>query len=173
MKAFLKKKIKKSLRAISVFMRNTRAGSIASDVFIEQAMRDVVTVLHNGHAMRFSVPNRLCRWRAETFSSKEAETLEWIDAMPDRAVLWDIGANVGLYAVYAARARSCDVYAFEPSMFNLEILARNIFINECAQSRDKKTGSVVIVPLALSNRTTPNYLKLTTTQWGGGFVHIR
>jgi FkbM family methyltransferase len=52
--------------------------------------------------------------------------------MPRGSVLWDIGANVGLYSCYAVKARDCRVFAFEPSVFNLELLARNIFLNGIA-----------------------------------------
>lgn len=167
MKASIKNLLKSGLRGVLAFIRKTRLGSLASDMFIEQAMNDYLSVEHNGYLLRFSVPNRLCRWRAETFSSKEPETIEWIDTMSNGAVLWDIGANVGLYTIYAARARNCEVYAFEPSVFNLEVLARNIFINGCATAENTKTGRAVIVPLALSNRTTLNSMKLSATEWGG------
>ena len=38
----------------------------------------------------------------------------------------DIGANVGLYSIYAAKLTEANVYAFEPSVLNLEILYKNI-----------------------------------------------
>jgi len=75
----------------------------------------------------------------KVFATKEPETLEWIDRIPEKSVLWDIGANVGLYSCYAAKARGCRVFAFEPSVFNLEILARNIFLNQL-------TDQITIVP---------------------------
>ena len=82
-------------------------------------------------------------WRANTFASKEPETLAWIDGMCREDVLWDIGANVGLYTVYAAkRVKSV---LFEPSIFNLELLGRNCSVNEV---EDK----VVIFPIALVNK---------------------
>ena len=40
-----------------------------------------------------------------------------------------IFANIGLYSCYAAKKNKCNVYAFEPSVFNIELLARNIYIN--------------------------------------------
>ena len=41
---------------------------------------------------------------------------------------WDVGANVGVYSLYAARARA-RVVAFEPSPSNYYVLNRNIEIN--------------------------------------------
>ena len=76
------------------------------------------------------------------------------------SVVWDIGANVGLYSCYAAKRRGCKVYAFEPSVFNLELLARNIFLNGL-------TEKVVIVPLPLSDQLTTSTLNMSMTDWGG------
>src|SRR6185437_4913944 len=96
---------------------------------IEGAMSSCTTVSHGGISLRLATPNWLADWRVNTFATKEPETLDWIDSLPEGAVLWDIGANVGLYSVYAAKARRCRVWAFEPSVFNVELLARNIFLN--------------------------------------------
>ena len=114
---------------------------------------------HNGIELTFSVPNKINYYRFDTFSTKEPETLEWVDSIPKESVLWDIGANVGLYTRYAAKARDCEVFAFEPSVFNLGILARNIFLNG-------PTRQVVIIPLPLSKRFAFNTLNMESTEWG-------
>ena len=38
------------------------------------------------------------------FYSKEPETLDWIENFDDKGkiIFWDIGANIGLYSIYAA-----------------------------------------------------------------------
>jgi FkbM family methyltransferase len=126
----------------------------------ETAMGRTSEVAHGGVRLRFAIPNALNVYRAETFSTKEPETLEWIDAMPEGSVLWDIGGNVGLYSCYAAKHRRCRVFAFEPSVFNLELLARNIFLNGL-------TDRITIVPLPLSDRIAISTLNMSTTDWGG------
>ena len=118
------------------------------------------TVNHQGLSLTFSTPNPLTTYRAESFSNKEPETLEWIDSMPEGSVVWDIGANVGLYSCYAAKHRGCRVFAFEPSVFNLEILARNIYLNKLSEL-------VTIVPLPLTDALAVNKLNMTSTAWGG------
>lgn len=115
---------------------------------------------HGQVDLKFSVPNRLNRFRADSFSIKEPETLEWIDGFPQGSVLWDIGANVGLYSCYAAKARNSKVFAFEPSVFNVELLARNIYLNGL-------TSNVSIIPLPLTDGLAFNMLNMTTTEWGG------
>lgn len=127
---------------------------------ISRGVSQTQVVQHEGITLRFSIPNAQCKFRADTFSTKEPETLEWIQSIPHGAHLWDIGANVGLYSCYAAKARDCRVFAFEPSVFNLEVLARNVFLNEVADR-------VVIVPLPLSDALRVSTLNMTTTEWGG------
>lgn len=70
-------------------------------------------------------------YRAETYASKEPETLDWLDAnLRDGDVLYDVGANIGVYSLYAAkRKQSCRVYAFEPAAQNFARLLRNIKLN--------------------------------------------
>lgn len=137
-----------------------RFGRYLLNLILKNAMERVLTVSHGGLKLRFVAPNPLCDWRARTFSTKEPETLEWIDSLPENAVVWDVGANIGLYTVYAAKKRNCRIWAFEPSVFNLELLARNIFVNGL-------TEQVCIVPVALSDRLGSSKMRMTTTEWGG------
>ncbi len=65
---------------------------------------------------------------AHGFNKDEPETVAWIESLPQDAVLWDIGANVGLYAIYAAK-RGVRVLAFEPAASTLAVLTRNIELN--------------------------------------------
>jgi len=118
------------------------------------------TVSYHGTQLAFCVPNSLNHFRVQTFATKEPETLEWIESIPDGSVLWDVGANIGLYSCYAAKSRRCRVIAFEPSVFNLELLARNIFLN---QLMDK----ITIMSLPLFELLTENTLNMTSTSWGG------
>jgi FkbM family methyltransferase len=126
---------------------------------IRGAVNRVADVEHNDVHLIFSTAGALNKFRVDTFSSKEPETLQWIDSIPRESVVWDVGANVGLYSCYAAKARSCRVFAFEPSVFNLETLARNIFLN-------RLTALVTVVPLALSDELAVSSLSLTSTEWG-------
>lgn len=141
-------------------MGKTTIGRYFYGQIISSAMSRTESVNHYGLSLIFSVPNVLNKYRADTFSSKEPETLEWIDNMPTGSVIWDIGANVGLYSCYAAKRRNCRVFAFEPSVFNLELLARNIYLNDLAER-------VTIVPLPLTDILAVSTLNMTTTEWGG------
>ena len=141
-------------------MGKTSVGRYFYDQIISNTMGRTSEVVHHGVSLIFSTPNALNKFRADTFSTKEPETLAWIDGIPQGSVVWDIGANVGLYSCYAAKKRNCRVWAFEPSVFNLELLARNIAQNRLADL-------VCIVSLALSEESGANQLRLTSTDWGG------
>lgn len=141
-------------------MGKTLVGRYAYGQIINSAMGQSQKVDHQGLNLTFSIPNSLNRFRVDTFSTKEPETLEWIDGMSQGSVVWDIGANVGLYSCYAAKRRSCRVFAFEPSVFNLELLARNISLNGL-------TELVTMIPLPLSDALAVSKLNMTSTDWGG------
>ena len=79
--------------------------------------------------IKISSPNKICRFRADSFSVKEPETLLWIDTFGGDGAFFDIGANIGLYSLYYAASKAGNVYAFEPSFFNLGLLAKNINLN--------------------------------------------
>ena len=97
----------------------------------------------NNKIIYLSTPNFLMRYRHKTFFSKEPETIKWIDEFKKGSTFFDIGANIGLYSIYAAEVKNSSVYAFEPSFFNLEFLARNIYYNKLVQK-------ISIIPIALS-----------------------
>ena len=97
--------------------------------------------------------------RSDTFFEKEPETLEWINDFDETDIFWDIGANVGVYSLYAA-LRGLLVLAFEPSPFNYHILSRNIEINKF----DNKISAYCV---ALSDKTKLDYFYMTNTILGG------
>lgn len=160
MRAMIKQFIKRTITDTVVGLSKTSAGQFAYRKIIDTAMNWESVVNYRSHRMVFVVPNWLSQYRIDTFATKEPETLEWLDSVPEGSVLWDVGANIGLYAIYAAKVRNCRVYAFEPSVFNLELLARNIFLNNL-QNR------INILPIALSDQLGLNLFKMSTTAWGG------
>ena len=74
------------------------------------------------------------KYRAETYATKEPETLEWLRRFvkPGEG-LWDVGANIGLYAMYAAKVCGARVKAFEPEAVNFARLNNNIYLNDLSE----------------------------------------
>ena len=80
-------------------------------------------------SVQYVTPNTATRWRVETLFEKEPITIEWIAGFQPSDVLVDVGANVGMYTVWAAKTRGVRVYAFEPESQNFALLNRNIVLN--------------------------------------------
>jgi len=96
------------------------------------------TVHANGHDIRY-VDNG-AGWRYATLLDKEPETIEWIDGFAPGETLWDIGANVGIYSVYAG-VRGTRTMAFEPHFANYHQLCLNVGLNDLQD---------VVMPLCLA-----------------------
>ena len=86
-----------------------------------------------------------CYQRAINFSSKEIDTIEWIDGFDKKDIFFDIGANIGVYSLYAAKKVE-SVYAFEPHFKNYYNLTINANLNNFSNLKtfclafDKSTG---------------------------------
>ena len=66
----------------------------------------------------FAVLGRTSAFRARGLLTKQRGTIAWIDSFQPGSVFWDIGANIGSYALYAALRRDVKVVAFEPAAVN-------------------------------------------------------
>ncbi len=81
------------------------------------------------------------------FFDDEPDCLEWIDTTLQAGdVLWDIGANIGLYSMYAAQKPDLKIFSFEPSAFNFALLVEHVAMN-------KKDDCVNPLCVALSDNT--------------------
>ena len=83
----------------------------------------------NLDGMLFPTPNTHCKWRIDTLYTKEPDTIQWLQAMKPGEVLYDVGANIGQYSIYAAK-RGVKVFAFEPESQNYALLCKNIVLNK-------------------------------------------
>lgn len=99
------------------------------DVIETITQNQVAEVAIPSGTLKFLVHTPLLLSRAHSLLTKERDTIAWIDAMNTEDVLWDIGANVGVYSLYAAAQARCRVLAFEPSAANYLVLSRNIEAN--------------------------------------------
>jgi FkbM family methyltransferase len=109
--------------------------------------------------LRFITPTPLLQSRAASILSKEPDTIAWIDGFESGDVFWDIGANVGVFSLYAARRRGVRALAFEPSAGNYMVLCRNVEINAL-------DGLVVPYCIALSGCTELGVLNSPSHEMG-------
>lgn len=78
--------------------------------------------------LKFVVSDRSTAYWPLSGTTSEPETLQWVETFRPGEVFYDIGANIGLYSLYAAASR-CVCVAFEPNPFSFDTLVRNIVAN--------------------------------------------
>ena len=133
--------------------------SLATEALTRAWDGAIVPVATGRTTVKFFAPTAILRLRAETALSKEPETIAWLDGLGAGDVLWDIGANIGVFSLYAAAERACTVLAFEPSAANFIVLTRNVQINQL-------DSRITAYPVALSGETCLGVLNLDSTALG-------
>jgi FkbM family methyltransferase len=126
---------------------------------LEQLTADMVTRVDvPDGTLSFVTPTPLLQARANSVLSKEPDTISWIDRFDSGDVFWDVGANVGVFSLYAAR-RGVRVLAFEPSAYNYMVLCRNVELNSL-------DGRVVPYCIALAGHTQLGVLNSPSHELG-------
>ena len=69
------------------------------------------------------------RIRASRMLVREPDTLNWIEGFESGDVFWDVGSNIGVFSLYAARVCNAQVVAFDPLPWNYAALMKNIEAN--------------------------------------------
>ena len=111
----------------------------------------------NSRNLTFKIKSRnwITKYRANSFNDKEPEMLDWIDKnLSSNDIFFDIGANVGIYSIYAAlRCPSSKIFSFEPEFSNLDQLKFNIIKNNLQN---------IITPysIGISNSNDISYLHI-------------
>ena len=111
------------------------------------------------------------KFRAETFWTKEPETIHWINRnlsqSTDIGLLRDVGANIGIYSLYAAAISSAiSVFAVEPVPDTFRELNANIELN-------KKTNQISPFMVALSYESGSGILKNVDPRLGSSGAQIQ
>ena len=115
---------------------------------------------HQGRKLSFVTPNEMTQWRVSSFYTKEPDTVHWLESMPEGSVFLDVGANVGMYSIFAAKVKNARVFAFEPESQNFSLLNQNIQLNALS-------GCVMAYPLAISDDAKIGPLYLSDFSLGG------
>lgn len=118
-----------------------------------------ISIVRNGAEVQFTTVNEMTAWRARTAMAKEPGTIAWIEEMAAGDVLLDVGANVGLYSLCAARFRGVRVFAFEPESQNFALLNVNIH-------RNRLQDSVLAYCVALADETRFDALYVSSFEPG-------
>jgi FkbM family methyltransferase len=131
---------------------------IAAEALTQRWDLSIVDVPAGPTTIKFFAPTTLLQMRAHTLLSKEPETIAWLNGLGPDDVLWDIGANIGTFTLYAGAVRQCTVLAFEPFAANYAVLTRNVQLNNLPR--------VSAYGVALSGQTSLGVLNLDSTAIG-------
>lgn len=102
---------------------------------LANALFPVVSInVDGGATIKFKALSRATAIRARDMLSKEPATTEWVRGFESGAVFWDIGANIGIYTLLAARTGKAEVYAFEPYPPNFDNLIKNVSLNGLSEA---------------------------------------
>tara|TARA_B100000674_G_scaffold88951_1_gene61715 strand:- start:8330 stop:9127 length:798 start_codon:yes stop_codon:yes gene_type:complete len=101
----------------------------------------------------------ITRSRAKSIETKEPETIAWLNNFPQGSVLLDVGANVGVFSLYAA-SLGIRVIALEPQALNFACLHLNCVENGFQELID-------IYPVCAGNKLCLSYLNMFGgSTWG-------
>jgi FkbM family methyltransferase len=117
-------------------------------------------IAHEGVKVLYATPTVFTKWRVDSLFEKEPVTIQWIAGFAPDDVFVDIGANVGMYTVWAAKTRKVRVFAFEPEAQNYSLLNRNIVLNDLSDR-------VRAYCLGLSDQAGYSELHLSDLKIGG------
>lgn len=133
--------------------------SLRTEILDRLYVNELAKTAVNNVTLTFFAPSTLLRSRAAHVQTKEPDMLPWLDRLQADDILWDVGANVGVFSLYAAASRRCRVVAFEPAAANYFVLTRNLQLNGV-------TDRVTAYCLALSGETGLGALNLDSAEYG-------
>jgi len=104
-------------------------------------------------------------WRVSESPSLEISTNNWISRMSSQDVLFDVGANIGMYTLMAAKYRHTRVVAFEPDLMNARMLYENVLRNDLGKY-------VTVLPIALHGQNGIEEFHLKTLSYGDALHNL-
>ena len=109
--------------------------------------------------IKYVINSEITMWRAQSLFTKEPITIQWIRGFEPNSIFFDVGANVGMYSIFAACVSKALVYSFEPESNNYQTLMENIILNNFS---DK----IIPYQIGLNNETLFTSLYLSSFKKG-------
>lgn len=106
-------------------------------------------------------------FRARKSFDREKVTMHWLrSVIGEGDIIYDIGANVGAYSLYAGlKLQSGRIYSFEPAFFNFASLCENI-------KRNKLEQKILPFPIAIGSESGATRMFLRSTESGSALHGI-
>ena len=124
-----------------------------------QNFLSIKTIKYENKKIKFFINSEISAIRAELFGKKEKEIYDFISKnLNSSDILFDIGANVGVFSIYSSSIKNIKCVAFEPEYSNLYLL-KNIILNNLQ-------NKIFVYPIALSNKSELSMLNLSSIKSG-------
>lgn len=127
---------------INIFRLNSN--SSLSTEFQQMLDPEIKIDIAENKSIIFSTGHGRLLWRANTLFTEEKMIIEWLNSFKKDDIFYDVGANVGIYSIYAAKLKNIKVYSFEPEINNIQTLYSNIYKNSLFDN-------CTIIPIAADN----------------------
>jgi len=105
-------------------------------------------------------------WRATETPSLDPDTNRWIKTFSKNDVFYDVGANIGLYSIMAAKFMKVTVLSIEIDLMNARMLYENVYMNNCQEK-------VTILPVGIDSHSRQEKLFLKTMSYGDALHNLR
>ena len=145
-----KEKLKNNLRKVLNLLYRWKDSRLYRNIYVSLKGKKKIQLLDFGQVIRY---------RAKTFLTKEPETINWIDSFNKKDKLLDIGANIGIYSLYAA-LKNHIVVAIEPDALNYALLNLNIRNNNFS-------NKITAYCNAIHNQKKFSKFNISSLDWGG------
>ena len=126
---------------------------------LHNLLEPIYEITINKKKLKLFTPNRQCIYWLKSGPESEPATNEWIKSFSKNDVLVDIGANIGLYSLFAGISGVKRIYAIEANPFSFSVLSRNIIINSLS---DK----IIALCLPISEFSSITNFNLSSTDAG-------
>jgi len=126
------------------------------------SLAPVITIRTPRGLVRYRCPSATVAKHAWKLLDREPDTIGWIDEhVKPGDHLWDVGANIGAFSVYACLREGVSATAFEPVAGNFDVLTQAVILNGLGER---------VTPLAmgLSDETRLLTIYLIDTEAGAG-----
>lgn len=81
-----------------------------------------------GHSVVFETTNSVEDYRANKLGGERALVERYVELLDEGITVWDVGANIGVFSLFAAKANA-QVHSFEPDSGFAKRLRRNTHLN--------------------------------------------
>ena len=101
-----------------------------TNYYLKKLLSKFIEIKFEKNKVKFLNSSTKTFHRIKSIYKKEILTIEWIKKFKKNSIFWDVGANIGIFSLYAACVPKVKVLSFEPMPSNYKNLCVNISTNK-------------------------------------------